>query len=62
MLYGHSDVSSCLKTPTANFFAAPQRGTTDFKRGDSPFTLVENILPIFPLFVSEAGFLSVRFS
>jgi hypothetical protein len=56
------DVDSGLNALAANFFAAPQRGTTDYRRGDSPFTVVENILPIFSFFVFEASFLSARFS
>ena len=55
-------VNSGLKCLAANFFVAPQQGTTDLRRGDSPHTMVEDILPIFSAFVFGASFLSVRFS
>ena len=55
-------VNGGLKCLAANFFVASQQGTTDVRRGDFSYTMVEDMLPIFSAFVFGASFLSVRFS
>lgn len=62
MVYGKDDSNSGLKFKAANFFCAPQQGTTDPRRADSAFRTIDDPLASSPHSNSEVNSLSVRFS